>query len=106
MGGGDDGSDLKNIEVTPAKAFLSNTMNNLASLSLFFLQYESVLQLSQQKREFSQPFLWLPSLSGPNEYSTVGFDAITNLPETAPFFLAPILLFGAMILSQKVDPMR
>jgi len=31
--------EQENIEVTPAKAFLSDSINNLTSLALFVIQY-------------------------------------------------------------------
>ena len=85
-------------QVTPAKAFLSTTLNNFTSFALFFVQYESLIQLSQGKSVFNDSFLWIPSLSGPNGIDIYGFQAILDLPTSLPFFIAPLWLMLSQVL--------
>lgn len=94
------------IQVTPAKAFLSTAANNFSQLALFLIQYQSLIQLSQGKSAFSESFAWIPSLAGPNGIGVYGFEAILNLPDSAPYLIAPLLLFASMLAGQKLEPMQ
>lgn len=94
------------LQVSPAKAFASAQINNLSEIAIFLTQYESMVQLSQGKSAFNDAFLWIPSLSGPNGIGTYGFEAILNLPGSAPFLIAPLLVFASMLLGQQLEPAK
>lgn len=72
-------------------------------LPLFYVEAQSLIQLIQEKPEFSQSFLWIPYLNGPSQEFGISWLQNHTLAENAPYLFLPAMIAGQMYINHMVN---
>lgn len=74
-----------------------------AVLPLFIIDVESFNQLVQERPEFHNPLLWIPSLDGPSQgFGNLSYLLSHSLMEDLPWLTIPVLLSATIMLSATI----
>lgn len=95
-----------------AMIYAKNNINPIATILPVFVQlpifvslYKAITQLSTEDVHFQDPFLWVPSLSGPQFDTGYGITWMQHIAENNNYLylIMPLLLVGAQVFSQKFN---